>query len=131
MENLQNVAASTGTSSSIGFRAIDGAANKAVSATEKIRKLDVINKAQTQATSLAGRIQSMGSLRTKINDIVNVAVKSAEASSSEINQALSAWDSMSDSQKQAMVNKANREGLYGCTGGCTVEGAENYADGLR
>ena len=68
-------------------------------------------------------------LRIKINDIVNFAVKSAEASSSEMNHALSAWYSMSDSKKQAIVNKDNREGLYGFTGGCTVEEADNYADG--
>ena len=62
---------------------------------------------------------------------MTVAVRASDSSAAEINQAISAWDSMSDSQKQAMVSKANREGLYGCTGGCTVDSAESFVDGNR
>lgn len=117
--------------SSTGFRSVQSVTSQVEQASEQIAQSNAVKQAQTKAVSLATRVQSMGSLRSKINDIVNVAVKATESSAAEINQAISAWDSMSDGQKQAMVDKANREGLYGCKGSCTVQDAENMADSNR
>lgn len=130
IEKLESAGVSAQVSGT-GFRNVQSVASQAEQISEDLSKSTVVSQAQKKAVSLANRLSSVGSLRGKINDIVTVAVRASESSAAEINQAISAWDSMSDSQKQAMVAKANREGLYGCTGGCTVEGAESLVDGNR
>jgi hypothetical protein len=130
LENIDSAGVSAQVSGT-GFRNVQSAASQAEKISQDISKSTVVSQAQKKAVSMTKRLSSVGSLRAKINDIVTVAVRASESSAADINQAISAWDSMSDNQKQAMVTKANREGLYGCTGGCTVEGAESFVDSNR
>ena len=72
-------------------------------------------------------------LQTVINEVIDAAVQAVEQASSEIDAALQTWDSLSDSAKQAIVDEANNSGVLGCGGGytCSMDDAENFADGLR
>ena len=67
-------------------------------------------------------------LQGKIDAVIGAAIEAVDRAGDDINQAISAWDSMSDAQKQ-VVDKVNREGLLGCTS-CTVK-VEAYADSKR
>ena len=56
-------------------------------------------------------------MQSVINEIIHAAVKVVEEASSDIDAALQTWDSLSDSAKQAIVDKANKSGAMGCGSG--------------
>lgn len=83
--------------------------------------------ASQAANALPDDIQSV------INEIIDAAVEAVADASSDIEAALSTWDSLSDEAKQAIVDEANANGALGCGNGvtCTTDDAENLADSLR
>ena len=87
----------------------------------------VANAAASAADTLPSDIQSV------VNEIIDAAVVAIQDASSDIDAALSTWDSLSEDAKQAIVDEANRTGALGCGNGvtCTTDDAENLADSLR
>jgi len=83
--------------------------------------------ASQAANALPDDIQSV------INEIIDAAVAAVADASSDIDAALSTWDSLSDEAKQAIVDEANANGALGCGNGvtCTMDDAESFADSLR
>lgn len=88
---------------------------------------DAANAAASAAKALPANIQSV------VNEIIDAAVVAVQDASSDIDAALSTWDSLSEDAKQAIVDEANRTGALGCGNGvtCTTSDAENLADSLR
>lgn len=83
--------------------------------------------ASQAAKALPDDIQSV------VNEIIDAAVEAVADASSDIDAALSTWDSLSDEAKQAIVDEANANGALGCGNGvtCTMDDAESLADSLR
>ena len=89
-----------------------------------------LEQAYRDAAKQANQLLASGSLQEKMDVVIGAAIEAVDRAGDDINQAIAAWDSMSDAQKQALVEKVNREGLLGCTS-CTVADAEAYANSKR
>ena len=70
------------------------------------------------------------SLNDRIERVIGVAVEAANSAGEDIDQAIAEWDSMSDTEKQALLDRLNQSGFLNCTS-CTVQDAEAYANSLR
>lgn len=89
-----------------------------------------LEKAYKDAAKQTEQLLASGSLQQRIDAVIGAAIEAVDRAGDDIDQAISAWDSMSDTQKQALVDKVNREGLLGCTN-CSVQDAEAYANSKR
>ena len=105
-------------------------AQAAVSRLSEAETKATLEQAYRDAAKQTENLVASGALSQKIDAVIGAAIEAVDRVGDDIDQAISAWDSMSDAQKQALVDKVNREGLLGCTS-CTVEDAEAYANSKR
>ena len=125
-----NISGQQGAIASARARRSAAEAQAAVARLSQAETKAALEQSYRDAAKQAESLIASGSLQGKIDAVIGAAIEAVDRAGDDINQAISAWDSMSDAQKQALVDKVNREGLLGCTS-CTVKDAEAYADSKR